>query len=177
MSTVHVCDWKRFIAFNFVVSTAQHGEDRRLHRHSATPTVLGMGSSIIIELARFSLFVCEVKVHRYVAILFWQALGGVVPCLCLLALLACCDSARQLVPLQGWGSFLFLLALRCMGLLSDFVCYSKQTRRPDVCLYVILSPSLFCLVSDVFVSCLTTWHADRMWNQYVSILHLRVEAP
>ena len=43
--------------------------------------VLGMGSSIIIELARFSLFVCEVKVHRYVAILFWQALGGVVPCL------------------------------------------------------------------------------------------------
>ena len=114
MSTVHVCDWKRFIAFNFVVSTAQHGEDRRLHRHSATPTVLGMGSSIIIELARFSLFVCEVKVHRYVAILFWQALGGVVPCLCLLALLACCDSARQLVPLQGWGSFLFLLALRCL---------------------------------------------------------------
>ena len=133
-STLNVYDWKRFIAFNFVVSTAQHGEDRRLHRHSATPTVLGMGSSIIIELARFSLFVCEVKVHRHVAILFWPALGGVVPCLCLLALLACCDSARQLVPLQGWGSFLFLLALRClsMGLLSDFVCYSKQSRRPDV---------------------------------------------
>ena len=27
-STLNVYDWKRFIAFNFVVSTAQHGEDR-----------------------------------------------------------------------------------------------------------------------------------------------------
>ena len=55
--------------------------------------VLGMGSPIIIESARFSLFVCEAKVHRYVANFFCQASGGVVSCLSLLALLACCDSA------------------------------------------------------------------------------------